>query len=149
MCALLAVCGLFDLLTLVFLAWPACKEGCSLRYAGYVAVLSSFVFWITAVLCSLSTCTVPLVIYHVHSHETIKINLRCNVGIYAAASSWMRFRVSDFSIVQQISGNFHREVKCKQRKRYSEVPFRLDCLFIVSTDLFLSAWIRRVWNPRS
>jgi len=51
MCALLAVCGLFDWLTLVFLASPACNEGCSLQYAGYVAVVSGVVFWITAVLC--------------------------------------------------------------------------------------------------
>ena len=77
MCALLALCGLFDLLTLVFLASPACNEGCSLQYAGYVAIVSGVVFWITAVLCwkvgekGVATTYIPLV-YDIKVNEYVQ-----------------------------------------------------------------------------
>jgi hypothetical protein len=76
-CALLAVCGLFDFLTLVFLASPACDNGCTLQYAGYLAIVSGIVFWINAVLCwrvgqeGLAMVYIPLV-YDIAINEYVQ-----------------------------------------------------------------------------
>lgn len=77
LCGVLALCGLFDFLTLVFLLSNACDEACTLKYAGYLAIASGVVFWITGVLCwrvgqeGLATIYIPLV-YDIGINEYVQ-----------------------------------------------------------------------------